>query len=93
MLAISGGRGSGKTEKLIEWYRNTPGAVIVTIHEAERVRLNREYGIPLEDIITFQSRDGLRNRRPTSYRLGIDNLDHLLSYFFGSVPDVITFTE
>lgn len=73
-----GGRGTGKTTLLVNWYRKTPNAKIVVTNEGRRNVLHRHFEVPLTDIITPEqiNRQYFQGR---SSVLGIDNLEDLFA--------------
>jgi hypothetical protein len=72
-----GGRQSGKTTMLVLWYRANPGAKIVVAHEDRKRWLRDIYGIPREDILTYENL-----RRRTHYigrsPVGFDDMENFL---------------
>lgn len=84
MEVINLGRGMGKTAKMVEWLRETPGSVLVVVHGAEKVRILDQH-FPGEKerekyekrILTFNQALTLRGRRQTT--IGIDNIDVILN--------------
>jgi hypothetical protein len=72
-----GGRRSGKTTMMILWYRAHPGAKIVVAHGDRKNHLIGAYGIPREDILTYQQvrYGGLQGIRGP---VGFEDLDTLL---------------
>ena len=89
MKVISGGRGTGKTRKMMDWLIENEQAILVVANEERRRDLiNRydfqgEYGIAVR-IQTAQ----LRMNRPASFYttdVAIDDVDDILRSLFGRV--------
>lgn len=87
-------RRSGKTTDMLMWVDGHEDCVLVVSTAGERDRLlewikDRNMSIRPDQIITLSDRDMLRGR---SVRIGIDNLDMLLYYWFGSEVELVAAT-
>lgn len=88
MLIIEAGRQQGKTEYLVEWVKEKPGRVIVTINRVERDRLIREYHLAENQVHVYTS----NMPRTRGAEVAIDNLDLILDQVYGNVRLVTTTT-
>ena len=91
MDAIIGGRQTGKTYKLVEWYREQPGERVIIVSSKETADwLHQEFNVPSGDILNlFDAGVRLRGRHR---EIGVDNIEHILMEYFGQIPSVVTFT-
>lgn len=98
-MKIRGGdRRTGKTTEIVAWFRNNPSSVLVVTDDRERARIARTYGLTDEEkarIVTadiLQIRSRIRGMYPRP-RIGVDNLDLILSGMFGGEVGMVTYTE
>ena len=91
MDAIVGGRRTGKTTALVNWYKEQPGNRVIVVMNSQIANwLQQEYDIPSKDIlITATTGVHLRGRHSD---FGVDNLEFILTEYFGQTPSVVTFT-
>lgn len=78
-------RCGGKTTEVLNWLRETPGAVLLVHDEAHAARLRRENDLTDKQVMSFRSVSRLRGRRHVA--VGVDNLDLMLRSLLGLSRD------
>lgn len=87
-------RQSGKTTDMLMWLNSRPMHVLVVHSRSERDRLlkwiaDRQMSIESDQIVTLdEALNGRLRGRSGNCVVGIDNLDIILYYLFGSVERV-----
>lgn len=89
---VTGGRRSGKTMRMLFWMQDNPGSVMVVYSEDERSRiLSENPWLESRRLLTPDSAQRLRGLDHP--RIGIDNLDMILSSMFGPRIEKATMTD
>lgn len=99
MFIYAGGRRSGKTQKMIEWFLADPqNRIIVAPNQVQarylqdRIRSSMGKNYPfLGQIITYNDANGLLEGS-RGFEIGVENLDMLLSQIFRNSVEFATVT-
>lgn len=99
MYIFTGGRRSGKTEKMIDWFLGDPrNRIIVTNNKEQAEYLKKMIRERMGDrfpyypqIISYHD-SGYLLRGSRNFEVGIDNLDLILSTLFRNSVEFVTVT-
>lgn len=98
MFIYAGGRQVGKTEKMIDWFLGDPvNRIIITLDATQanyiikRIKDSKGAEFPFYDHI-YPYHEAKRMLGTRGLRIGIDNLDMILSDMFRSQVEFVTLT-
>ena len=89
MKVICGGRGAGKTYRLVQKIKKE-GGVLLTFSEQERRRILLHYGLKANQVLSYENPEKLKGLHTTFL---IDNIEFLLQRYLGYIDvDAISLT-
>lgn len=94
VIVISGGRGSGKTQQLIEWAKDNPGSMLLVASDEMRAEIiRREPNLKGRVLTPFLVRsNALAGYRDGHTKIGVDNLEDVISELTGLPVGAVTIT-